>query len=175
MLALMVLRFEHVESRPFPALGGTHTLFNVVFVRGRNLLPIYTSFLHLKASLCDRIKTPEQVKAYVPPCMHEKNDDDDDHDFLIGSREEDVPAQSVCVSVHFFLCACIHLPKRSAVLACMSHPWNCLPYSSFWCRQECEVRGATIIYATHIFDGLEGWLTHLAFVSHGKLLKGMQQ
>ena len=41
------------------------------------------------------------------------------------------------------------------------------------CRQECEVRGATIMYATHIFDGLEGWLTHLAFVSHGKLLKGM--
>ena len=29
------------------------------------------------------------------------------------------------------------------------------------------------MYATHIFDGLEGWLTHLAFVSHGKLLKGM--
>lgn len=28
------------------------------------------------------------------------------------------------------------------------------------------------MYATHIFDGLEGWLTHLAFVSHGKLLKG---
>lgn len=29
------------------------------------------------------------------------------------------------------------------------------------------------MYATHIFDGLENWLTHLAFVSHGKLLKGM--
>ena len=39
-------------------------------------------------------------------------------------------------------------------------------------RQECEGRGAVIIYATHIFDGLEGWLTHLAFVSQGKLLKG---
>lgn len=39
-------------------------------------------------------------------------------------------------------------------------------------RQECEVRGATIVYATHIFDGLEGWLTHLAFISQGKLLKG---
>ena len=34
------------------------------------------------------------------------------------------------------------------------------------------MRGAVIIYATHIFDGLEGWLTHLAFVSQGKLLKG---
>lgn len=39
-------------------------------------------------------------------------------------------------------------------------------------REECEVRGATIMYATHIFDGLEGWLTHLVFVSDGKLLKG---
>lgn len=39
-------------------------------------------------------------------------------------------------------------------------------------REECEVRGATIMYATHIFDGLEGWLTHLAFISQGKLLKG---
>ena len=29
------------------------------------------------------------------------------------------------------------------------------------------------MYATHIFDGLEGWLTHLVFVSDGKLLKGM--
>ena len=34
------------------------------------------------------------------------------------------------------------------------------------------MRGATIVYATHIFDGLEGWLTHLAFISQGKLLKG---
>lgn len=40
------------------------------------------------------------------------------------------------------------------------------------CREECEARGATILYATHIFDGLEPWLTHLAFVSEGKLLKG---
>ena len=39
-------------------------------------------------------------------------------------------------------------------------------------REECEARGATILYATHIFDGLEPWLTHLAFVSNGKLLKG---
>lgn len=46
-------------------------------------------------------------------------------------------------------------------------------HHTFLFRQECEVRGASIIYATHIFDGLEGWLTHLAFVSRGKLLKGM--
>lgn len=36
-------------------------------------------------------------------------------------------------------------------------------------RKECEERGATIIYATHIFDGLENWPTHLAYVAHGKL------
>lgn len=28
-------------------------------------------------------------------------------------------------------------------------------------RKECEERGATIIYATHIFDGLEDWPTHI--------------
>jgi CCR4-NOT complex subunit CAF16 len=26
-------------------------------------------------------------------------------------------------------------------------------------RQECEERGATILYATHIFDGLEKWVS----------------
>ena len=40
------------------------------------------------------------------------------------------------------------------------------------CRQECEQRGATIIYATHIFDGLDRWMTHLAHVSDGELVRG---
>ena len=39
-------------------------------------------------------------------------------------------------------------------------------------RQECEERGATIIYATHIFDGLEPWITHVSYVAQGKLLRG---
>ncbi|CAK9195485.1 unnamed protein product [Sphagnum troendelagicum] len=34
---------------------------------------------------------------------------------------------------------------------------------------ECEERGATLIYATHIFDGLETWATHIAYVEDGKL------
>ncbi|CAM6110836.1 unnamed protein product [Calypogeia fissa] len=34
---------------------------------------------------------------------------------------------------------------------------------------ECEEKGATIIYATHIFDGLESWPTHLAYVARGRL------
>ncbi|KAG1338671.1 ABC transporter I family member 20 [Cocos nucifera] len=36
-------------------------------------------------------------------------------------------------------------------------------------KKECAERGATIIYATHIFDGLEDWPSHIAYVAHGKL------
>jgi CCR4-NOT complex subunit CAF16 len=39
-------------------------------------------------------------------------------------------------------------------------------------KQECEERQATILYATHIFDGLEGWVTHLAYMEDGQLSKG---
>uniref|UniRef100_A0A1D1ZRQ9 ABC transporter domain-containing protein n=1 Tax=Auxenochlorella protothecoides TaxID=3075 RepID=A0A1D1ZRQ9_AUXPR len=39
-------------------------------------------------------------------------------------------------------------------------------------KQECEERGASIVYATHIFDGLEGWPTHLAYMEGGKVVKG---
>lgn len=34
-------------------------------------------------------------------------------------------------------------------------------------KQETESRGATILYATHIFDGLDEWATHLAYLSQG--------
>ena len=36
-------------------------------------------------------------------------------------------------------------------------------------RQECEERGATVIYCTHIFDGLDQWPTHLMYVAGGRL------
>ncbi|XP_077218213.1 non-intrinsic ABC protein 9 [Tasmannia lanceolata] len=36
-------------------------------------------------------------------------------------------------------------------------------------KKECEERGATIIYATHIFDGLEDWPSYIVYVAHGKL------
>ncbi|CAI5520696.1 unnamed protein product [Closterium sp. Naga37s-1] len=36
-------------------------------------------------------------------------------------------------------------------------------------REECEQRGATIVYATHIFDGLQAWPTHIAYVAKGRL------
>ncbi|XP_020425994.1 ABC transporter I family member 19 isoform X2 [Prunus persica] len=36
-------------------------------------------------------------------------------------------------------------------------------------KEECEQRRATIVYATHIFDGLETWATHLAYIQDGEL------
>ncbi|KAL1367610.1 hypothetical protein HN51_021668 [Arachis hypogaea] len=36
-------------------------------------------------------------------------------------------------------------------------------------KEECEQRQATIVYATHIFDGLETWATHLAYIQAGEL------
>ena len=39
-------------------------------------------------------------------------------------------------------------------------------------KEECEERGATIIYATHIFDGMVDWMTHIAYASNGQLCHG---
>ena len=36
-------------------------------------------------------------------------------------------------------------------------------------RAESEERGVTILYATHVLDGLGDWATHLAFLSPGRL------
>ncbi|OAY76945.1 ABC transporter I family member 19-like [Ananas comosus] len=36
-------------------------------------------------------------------------------------------------------------------------------------KEECEQREATIVYATHIFDGLESWATHVAYIQDGEL------
>lgn len=36
-----------------------------------------------------------------------------------------------------------------------------------WLKHESETRGATILYATHIFDGLEDWPTHLHYLKAG--------
>ncbi|XP_027094864.2 ABC transporter I family member 19-like [Coffea arabica] len=36
-------------------------------------------------------------------------------------------------------------------------------------REECEQRGATIVYATHIFDGLETWATDIVYIQEGIL------
>jgi CCR4-NOT complex subunit CAF16 len=34
-----------------------------------------------------------------------------------------------------------------------------------WLVKESDERGATIVYATHIFDGLDDWATHLMYLS----------
>lgn len=38
-------------------------------------------------------------------------------------------------------------------------------------RAECDERGATIFYCTHIFDHLEGWATQLLHMSKGEVVK----
>ncbi|KAL3538317.1 hypothetical protein ACH5RR_001683 [Cinchona calisaya] len=40
-------------------------------------------------------------------------------------------------------------------------------------KKECQECGATIIYATHIFDGLEDWPSYMVYVAHGKLQLAM--
>ena len=34
-------------------------------------------------------------------------------------------------------------------------------------KEEAESRGCTVIYITHIFDGIEAWPTHVAFLANG--------
>jgi CCR4-NOT complex subunit CAF16 len=43
-------------------------------------------------------------------------------------------------------------------------------------RSECEERGAAIVYATHILDGLDTWVTHMMYLSAGGISKdGVQR
>ena len=35
-----------------------------------------------------------------------------------------------------------------------------------WLKKESEERGAIVIYATHIFDGLDDWPTHMHYLTH---------
>ena len=36
-------------------------------------------------------------------------------------------------------------------------------------REESETRSVTIVYCTHIFDGLDGWASHIAYLEKGKI------
>eukprot|EP00961_Rhodomonas_salina_P209160 2823037-Rhodomonas_salina.2 len=36
-------------------------------------------------------------------------------------------------------------------------------------KEESEQRGVTVVFSTHIFDGLEDWGTHLTHIRHGQL------
>lgn len=40
-------------------------------------------------------------------------------------------------------------------------------------KKECEERGATIIYATHIFDGLEDWPSHIVSLILGSVCSSL--
>ncbi|KAI9189810.1 CCR4-NOT regulatory complex component [Blastocladiella emersonii ATCC 22665] len=37
-------------------------------------------------------------------------------------------------------------------------------------RRECEERGCTVVYCTHIFDGMGNWPTHVAHLRHGEIM-----
>lgn len=37
-------------------------------------------------------------------------------------------------------------------------------------RRECEERQATVVYATHILDGLDGWATHILHLARGRVV-----
>lgn len=38
-------------------------------------------------------------------------------------------------------------------------------------KKESEERGVTIVYATHIFDGLDDWATHIAYIADNTMAK----
>ncbi len=40
-------------------------------------------------------------------------------------------------------------------------------------RKESEEKGATIIYATHILDGLEDWVTGIIYLNHKGFTQGL--
>ena len=67
---------------------------------------------------------------------------------------------------------CKLLPERDLVL--LDEATNSLDVLSrtsllAFLRQESEVRGCTVVFCTHIFDGLDGWATELAHLDGGSL------
>lgn len=67
---------------------------------------------------------------------------------------------------------CKLLPERELVL--LDEATNSLDVLSrasllAFLRQESEVRGCTVVFCTHIFDGLDGWATDIAHLDGGRL------
>ena len=54
----------------------------------------------------------------------------------------------------------------------MTTDLDCLGRKAFlgYLSKECETRDATVLYATHIFDALNDWPTHLMYMDDGKVL-----
>ena len=40
-----------------------------------------------------------------------------------------------------------------------------------WLKAECDERGATVVFVTHVFDGLDGWATAVAHLDRGRVLR----
>ena len=67
---------------------------------------------------------------------------------------------------------CKLLPERELVL--LDEATNSLDVLSrasllAFLREESETRGCTVVFCTHIFDGLDGWATELAHIDGGRL------
>ena len=69
---------------------------------------------------------------------------------------------------------CKLLPERELVL--LDEATNSLDVLSrasllAFLRDESELRGCTVVFCTHIFDGLDGWATELVHIDGGKLCR----
>ena len=53
-----------------------------------------------------------------------------------------------------------YAPRQYFTQAISSHHWSC---------EECRSHKLLQLQATHIFDGLEQWPTHLMYLSRGRL------
>ena len=53
-------------------------------------------------------------------------------------------------------------------LAAASVPTR-LPLMIWWSQEDSDKNGTTILYATHIFSGLDDWWTHVAFIADGTI------
>lgn len=68
-----------------------------------------------------------------------------------------------CISAHGSSEISLSVTKKVLLLDEITVDLDVLARSNLlkFLKKECEVRGATIIYATHIFDGLDDWPSHI--------------
>ena len=72
---------------------------------------------------------------------------------------------------------CALLPPRALII--LDEATNTLDVRSrsallSFLTEECECRGATVVLCTHIFDGIDGWATHVAQLEHGRMLRSLE-
>ncbi len=75
--------------------------------------------------------------------------------------------------------------RRVQIVMGLMEPWKCLLLDEVtvdldvvvrtdllkFLKKETEERNATIVYATHIFDGLGDWPTHVAHMRNGQIVR----